>query len=128
MPDGICLIRIPIVSSRVWEDYGTNWVEFDPPRHLYLHSLKSIKLLASKAGLEVFDIQYDTTAFEFYGSEMYARGIPLTDENSPWINTNSSLFTNEEMDGFTALADKVNQAGQSGRAAFFLRKALAWKV
>jgi hypothetical protein len=79
--------------------------------------------LASKARLEAFDIQYDTTAFEFYGSEMYARGIPLTDENSPWINVNSSLFTKEEMDGFKILANKVNQTGQAGRAAFFLRKA-----
>jgi hypothetical protein len=54
---------------------------------------------------------------------MYARGIPLTDENSPWINVNSSLFTKEEMDGFKILANKVNQTGQAGRAAFFLRKA-----
>jgi SAM-dependent methyltransferase len=124
-PDGVCLIRIPIISSHAWEEYKTNWVEFDPPRHLYLHSLKSLTLLAKKAGLEVFDIQYDTTAFEFYGSEMYSRGIPLTDENSPWINANSSLFTKEEMRGFETLANKVNQTGQSGRAAFFLRKALA---
>lgn len=125
MPDGVCLIRIPIVPSLVWEKYGTNWVEFDAPRHLYLHSVKSLKLLANKAGLEVFDIQYDTTAFEFYGSEMYARNLPLTDENSPWINRNSSLFTKEEMDGFKILANKVNQIGQAGRATFFLRKVQA---
>lgn len=122
MPGGICLIRIPIVPSLIWEKYGVNWVEFDVPRHLYLHSIKSLKLLANKAGLEVFDIQYDTTSFEFYGSEMYARDISLTDENSPWINSNSSIFTKEEMDDFRILANKVNQAGQSGRAAFFLRK------
>jgi len=125
LPDGVCLIRIPIVSSFVWEKYGTNWVEFDPPRHLYLHSLKSLKLLASKTGLEVFDIKHDTTAFEFYGSEMYARGIPLTDKNSPWINKNSSLFTEEEMDDFKILANKINLSGEAGRAAFFLRKILA---
>lgn len=81
--------------------------------------------LARKARVEVFKIQYDTTAFEFYGSEMYARGIPLTDKNSPWIDANSTLFTKEEMEGFNILANKVNQAGQSGRASFFLRKALA---
>ncbi len=123
MPDGVCVIRIPIIPSRVWEEYGTNWVELDTPRHLYLHSLKSLILLANNAGLEVFDIQYDTTAFEFYGSEMYARGIPLTDENSPWINPNSTLFSKVEMDGFKDVANTVNQSGQAGRAVFFLRKA-----
>lgn len=125
LPDGVCLIRIPIVPSLVWRNYGTNWVELDPPRHLYLHSLKSLELLARKAGLEIFEIQYDTTAFEFYGSEMYARGIPLIDENSPWINRDSTLFSNDEMEGFNTLADKVNETQQSGRAAFFLRKAVA---
>lgn len=125
LPDGVCLIRIPIVSSRVWEEYGTNWVEFDPPRHLYLHSLKSLKLLAEKAGLEVFDIQYDSTAFEFYGSEMYARGIPLTHENSPWVNPKSTIFTRREMDHFETSAKKANKERQSGRAAFFLRRVVA---
>ncbi len=122
--DGVCLIRIPIIPSHLWKKYGTNWVEFDPPRHFYLHSLKSLKLLANKAGLEVFDIQYDETAFEFYGSEMYARDIPLTNENSPLFNPESSLFTKEEMNNFKTLANKVNQTGESGRAAFFLRKTL----
>lgn len=121
-PMGVCMIRIPIVSSHVWKKYKTNWVEFDPPRHLYLHSIESLKLLAGKVGMEVFDIQYDSSAFEFYGSEMYARGIPLTNENSPWINPKSTIFTHSEMDHFKTLAKKVNQEKQGGRAAFFLRK------
>jgi len=121
--NGVCVIRIPIVPSRVWKEYGANWVELDPPRHLYLHSIKSLKLLAEKAGLVVFDIQYDSLAFEFYGSEMYARGIPLIDENSPWVNPKSTLFTDGEMEHFKALAKKANSENQGGRAAFFLRKA-----
>ena len=80
--------------------------------------------LAKKAILEVFDIQHDTTAFEFYGSEMYARGISLTNENSPWINPNSTLFSKEEMNDFKVGANTVNQSGQAGRAVFFVRKAL----
>ena len=124
-PNGVCMIRIPIVPSNVWEKYKTNWVEFDPPRHLYLHSVGSLKLLAGKAGLEVFDIQHDSSAFEFYGSEMYARGIPLTHENSPWVNPKSTIFTRKEMDHFETLAKKVNEESQGGRAAFFLRKVSA---
>lgn len=124
-PDGVCLIRIPIVPSRVWDQYKSNWVEFDPPRHLYLHTTHSIKLLASRVGLEVFDVQYDATAFEFYGSEMYARDIPLTCENSPWVNPDSTLFSREEMDIFSVMANNANESKESGRAAFFLRRASA---
>ncbi|OAI04692.1 hypothetical protein A1353_13165 [Methylomonas methanica] len=124
-PDGVCLIRIPIVSSRVWEEYKTNWIEFDPPRHLYLHSLESLNFIAKKAGLEVYETQYDTSAFEFYGSEMYARNISWYDEDSPLTNPNSKLFSKEEMINFEKLADIVNQSGHAGRAAFYLRKARA---
>ncbi|OAI01095.1 hypothetical protein A1332_03390 [Methylomonas methanica] len=122
LPDGVCLVRIPIFPSKVWEEYGTNWVELDAPRHFYLHSLKSIKMLANKAGLEIFDTQYDTTAFEFYGSEMYTRDIPLTEKCSPFFNENSSLFTEEQMNKFKARANEVNESKQAGRAAFFIRK------
>jgi hypothetical protein len=117
IPDGVCLIRNPIVRPFVRGKYEINWVELDLSRHLNLHSLKSLKLLARIAGLDVFDIQYDTTTFEFYG-----RNISLIDENSPWINSSSSLFAKEEMDDFKILSNKINQTGQSGRADFFLRK------
>jgi predicted SAM-dependent methyltransferase len=55
-PGGICLIRIPTVSSYVWEKYQTHWVSMDPPRHFYLHSIKSIKFLAALHDFEVTDI------------------------------------------------------------------------
>ena len=125
LPDGVCMIRIPIVPSAVWERYGTDWVELDPPRHLYLHSVESLNRLARAAGLEVLAVSYDSTAFELYGSEMYRRDIPLTDPRSPWIDSTSTLFSAEEMAGFRTSAQQANDAGQGGRAAFFLRKARA---
>jgi len=81
-PDGVILIRIPIVSSYLWEKYGVNWIEMDPPRHLYLHSKESINLLGQQAGLELFETLYDSYEFEFYGSEQYLRNIPLVAKSS----------------------------------------------
>lgn len=118
---GTCLIRIPIVSSFVWEKYGTNWVELDAPRHLYLHSLNSITEIGRAAGLELYDVLYDSLPFEFYGSELYARDIPLNDPRSPWINPDSDLFTPDEMERFEADAAKVNAGGRGGRAGFYFR-------
>jgi len=48
-PNGIILVRIPVVSSYCWKQYGTNWVEMDPPLHLYLHSRNSIFFVFDKA-------------------------------------------------------------------------------
>lgn len=122
-PDGVCLIRIPVTPSRVWDKYKTDWVELDPPRHLYIHTRNSLEQLAKRSGLDIFQVDYDSTAFEFYGSELYQRNIPLTDPDSPWINSKSALFSQEQMEGFKSQAHEANIAKQGGRAAFFLRKA-----
>ncbi|MFZ5593835.1 MAG: class I SAM-dependent methyltransferase [Pseudomonadota bacterium] len=121
-PDGVCLIRIPVVSSYAWEKYGINWVELDAPRHLYLHSNLSMESLVRKAGLKIFDTVYDSLPFEFYGSEQYARNIPLNDKNSLWTNPHSTLFSIDEIASFEALAKKVNKEKKGGRAGFYLRR------
>jgi 2-polyprenyl-3-methyl-5-hydroxy-6-metoxy-1,4-benzoquinol methylase len=120
-PNGVILVRIPIVSSYVWEKYGTNWIEMDPPRHLYLHSKKSIELLGQQVGLELFEIIHDSMSFEFWGSEQYQRDIPLSSNNSYWINPSSSVFKKFELDAFDKLALEVNRNGSAGRSAFFFR-------
>jgi 2-polyprenyl-3-methyl-5-hydroxy-6-metoxy-1,4-benzoquinol methylase len=122
-PNGVILVRIPIVSSYAWEKYGTNWVEMDPPRHLYLHSKKSIELLGQQVGLELFEVVCDSKSFEFWGSEQYRRNIPLCSGSSHGINPSSSAFTQSELDAFDKLALEVNRNGAAGRSAFFFRLA-----
>lgn len=118
---GTCLVRIPTVSSYAWEKYGTNWVELDAPRHLFLHSVDSITRAARQAGLELYDVVYDALPFEFYGSEQYARDIPLNDPRSLWVNPDSDLFTPEEKMHFDSMALKVNAERSGGRAGFYFR-------
>lgn len=121
-PSGTCVIRIPTVSSQAWNTYGVNWVELDAPRHLYLHSKKSIETLAKNANLELYYIDYDTTAFEFYGSEQYLADIPLTSPQSLWVNPESKIFSNEKKQEFEEKARQVNKEGTAGRACFFFRR------
>lgn len=118
---GACIVRIPIVSSYVWDKYGVNWVELDAPRHLYLHSVDSITDIGRRAGLELYNIVHDSLPFEFFGSEQYTREIPLNDPRSMWRNSDSSLFTAEEKAAFVAMASKVNAERRGGRAGFYFR-------
>ncbi len=120
--DGVIIIRIPIVSSYAWRHYGVDWVEMDPPRHLYLHSCESIKIAGKKAGLILYDTIYDSLNLEFYGSEQYKRDIPLTASNSYWINRDHQIFTKEDMENYNNLADVVNKNNDGGRASFFFKK------
>ncbi len=120
-PNGVILVRIPIVSSYAWRHYATNWVEMDPPRHLYLHSRESMQLIAEKSGLKLYSTICDSLEFEFYGSEQYLRDIPLTANNSYWLNKENKIFTHDEIEGFKKMARKVNEQGDGGRACFFFR-------
>jgi hypothetical protein len=124
-PSSVCIVRLPLVSSMVWEMYGTDWVELDAPRHLYLHSLRSVELLGKNAGLRLNYTTWDSTAFEFYGSEQYRRGIPLFAENSFGRCPDRSDFTYREMAHFSALAERANREGRGGRGCFYFRLANA---
>lgn len=120
--DGVCIIRIPVVTSFVWEKYGTNWVEMDPPRHIYLHSNKSIRLLGQAYGLRLVETEYDAIPLEFYGSEQYMQDIPLSDPSSFWVNKETDIFSAKELTDFDQQARKVNKNNTGGRAAFFFTK------
>jgi len=122
-PKGTLLVRIPLVSSYVWERYGVNWVEMDPPRHLYLHSNLSVELVANRAGLMLAETVYDSLPSEFYGSEQYVQNIPLTATNSYGIHPENTIFTNDELAQFSQLAEKVNRERTGGRAGFYFKVA-----
>ena len=120
-PGRYAIIRIPILSY-AWRKYGTNWVQLDAPRHLFLFTAEEFSKLATRAGFEVKKIWYDSTAFQFWGSEQYARDIPLMHECSHFVSPGKSPFTAEQIASYTADADKLNARGEGDQAAFYLRK------
>jgi hypothetical protein len=109
------------VSSKVWEEYGTDWVELDAPRHLYLHSLKSIKLLAKEEDFELVDFFCDSTELEFWGSEQYRRDIPLMSEDSFCINPSKSNFTYREISEFKKTQKEHIISGRTAAAVSFFK-------
>ena len=121
-PDGYCVIRIPIVSSYAWKHYGVHWVQLDAPRHFFLHSIESMKIVAKKTGFKLFEIIHDSTAFQFWGSEQYKNNIPLKDERSYAINPQTSIFSEEDIFVFAKRADELNANKQGDQAIFYLRK------
>jgi len=84
-PDGKILIRIPVASCFAYEHFKQDWVQFDAPRHIFLHTTKSIELICKSTGLEIESVIYDSTSFQFWGSELVKKGIPIHSASSKQI-------------------------------------------
>ncbi len=121
-PGGKCIIRIPTTSSYAWKHYRENWVQLDAPRHFFLHSKESIKILAEASGLEIDNILYDSAAFQFWGSEQYKKGIALMSDSSYLMNPQTSIFSQDEMNDFKKQAKKLNDSNEGDQMTIYLRK------
>lgn len=120
--DGVCIVRIPVVTSFAWDHYGVHWVQLDAPRHFFLHSSDSMALLARQAGLKVEDIVCDSTALQFWGSEQYLRDIPLYSERSYAVNPSNGIFSRGQIKAFEQQAERLNANHRGDQAAFYLRR------
>ena len=122
-PAGSCMVRVPLVDSLAWERYGVNWCQLDAPRHLYLHTQQSMKVLAQRAGLQVERVVHDSTDFQFWGSEQYERDIPLRSSTSYFENRAASMFSRAQIDDFRRCAAELNASAKGDQAVFYLRHA-----
>ena len=119
-PEGVCIIRIPTVSSFAWEHYKTNWVQLDAPRHFFLHSIKSMQTLGEITGLELYKTVYDSNYFQFAGSENYLKHISfITPRPKGLMNLIKRKIKKHQ---YTKQAKQLNAEGRGDQAAFFFRK------
>jgi predicted SAM-dependent methyltransferase len=94
---GVCIIRIPTVSSYLWKKYRENWYSLDAPRHIFLHSIDSINRLCQKCGFRVLKITYDSlngTA----GCKAYKKG---------WNNETLFRFLYSPIGVFSLVKDRL---------------------
>jgi SAM-dependent methyltransferase len=123
-PGGICIIRIPLSSSFAFDKYRENWVQLDAPRHFYLHSVESIKILIDQVGFNISKIVYDSTSFQFWGSDNYLRNIALKQTRFLYKLTSSLDFSRiyKKYFYYKNLAKKLNLECQGDQATFFIIK------
>lgn len=121
VPGRLALLRIPVAGSFAWKTYRTDWVQMDPPRHLYLHTPRSLEILAGQAGLKIAEVVFDSTEFQFLGSEQYRMDIPLRHRDSYFDGRNRTLFSRRQIHEFKIRAEDLNRRGEGDQACFFLR-------
>ena len=120
-PGKTVMIRIPVKTDYIWNLYGINWGSIDAPRHFYLHTVKSVEIIAARNRFSVGSVIFDSGIFQFYASEQIIRGIPLRSENSYYLNKKSTLFSRSEIKKFQRDADELNKRHQGDGACFYLK-------
>jgi 2-polyprenyl-3-methyl-5-hydroxy-6-metoxy-1,4-benzoquinol methylase len=114
--NGSILIRIPLADSYAWRRYKNFWVQLDAPRHFFLHSIRSMTLLAKKCDLFILDFNFESTEFQFIVSEKYIRGYGFKDDNS--------MFTKAQLKNFKKEAVNLNKLNDGDCACFYIKKAI----
>lgn len=112
--DGCFVMATPVVPCDAWKEYGVYWSGLEAPRHLYILSEKSIGLLAKSAGLRVERVTYDSTEYQFTGSEERKRSVLAGAAPAP-------AFTKTEIRAYRKRARKLNRRGRGDMATFHLR-------
>lgn len=82
-PEGVAILRLPVLPNIVWDEYGANWLGLDPPRHLYTFTVDALRLLAQQHGLTVQDIGYDGRPWLLTAARAIQEGTSYFTELSP---------------------------------------------
>ena len=111
--EGHLLIRIPVTDSYAWRKYGINWYQIDAPRHFFLHTTRSMTILAKEAGFVLKKIIYDSTEAQFIYSEKYCRDIAFFE---------GSIFLPAYIKNCKRQAKTLNQLMDGDQACFLFQK------
>jgi SAM-dependent methyltransferase len=124
-PGGQAIIRIPVASSFAWRNYGVHWINLDAPRHFYLHTFQSMELLTKTAGLQAAEIVHEGNAEQFWGSEQYAKDIPMSDPRSLKASLLKTVMAWPRLRRCQIQARELNKRGEADLLCFHYRKPIA---
>lgn len=120
--NGVCVIRTPTIDSYSWEIYKENWVQLDAPRHLFIHSFSSLKLMTEINGLKISNFNNDSDSFQFWGSEQYLKKISLYSSVSFLVNPSKSIFNKCQIKSFEKKAKNLNKNLRGDQAVYYINK------
>jgi SAM-dependent methyltransferase len=120
-PKGVAVVRVPVAGTRPWRTYGTDWAELDAPRHLVIHTERSLRRLAGECGFRVDRVEYDADPFAYWGSELYRSGVSLYDPAARGHRRPADHFPADRLAEFDRQTAADNAGGDGGRAIFWVR-------
>lgn len=111
LPEGKILIALPLSDSYARWKYGVFWNGWDAPRHLYLHSQRSLTYLINDLGMQISKTIYQGGLTQFF-SEGYVRGFKF--------NELDTLYDSKTRKEYERLAQLLNHMMLGDQATFIL--------
>jgi SAM-dependent methyltransferase len=106
-PGGVALLRLPLLPNVAFERYGADWIQIDAPRHIHVPSREGLARAVARSGLRVLASGDDSTMFQFWGSELYRRGVSWS-HGAPRFR---EYFPPRDLREFARLAEEANARG-----------------
>lgn len=116
---GTLFLTLPVFPNMAFDMYGPHWYALDAPRHIFLHSLKSLRYLADKCGLEITGYKYDSINSMLVFSFFYQHGISryeISDE------LRREYFPDDYILKINEAVEKANVNGRGDHIKMTMRK------
>jgi hypothetical protein len=121
--DGVCLIRVPTVSSFAWEQYKEKWLCLSAPCHFYLHSVESMKYMAERSGFCLDRVIYDGSAHnDLWQEEFIKNNILPHDKRAYNASVKNYILNFPKIIKSQKIAEELNKKNQGETCAFVLKK------
>jgi ubiquinone/menaquinone biosynthesis C-methylase UbiE len=121
--DGVCLIRVPTVSSLAWEHYKEKWLILGAPLHFYLHSVESVKYMAEKSGFCLDRVVYDSSVHNKMPQEQFIKNDILPhDKHSYSASIKNYILNFPKIIHYQKIEEELNKKNQGETCAFVLKK------
>ncbi|MCH6199813.1 class I SAM-dependent methyltransferase [Aquiflexum sp. LQ15W] len=114
-PKGQLLIRVPVTDAEVWEKEGINWFQLDAPRHFFIPSQLSMRILGEKVGLKLNLVVFDSNENQFVITNLYKDGKNMKEYNS------TNLINQKFIKNWKQKADILNETGKGDQACFYFK-------
>lgn len=93
-PKGAVRMTLPVYPNFAFDIYRENWYQLDAPRHIILHSPRSLELLAKQHGLKLANFICDSNNSAILRSYLYKKGITFYKQKPEEIG---KYFTKSEL-------------------------------
>ncbi len=113
---GTILIVLPVADSYVWKHYREHWRGLRAPRHFFLHTGESMKILTNRQQLAIYKVTNNSHPAQFMESELYKKGIP---SNAP--REKKDIFSKKQQDDYRIMTELLDKKQEGESATYYLR-------
>jgi SAM-dependent methyltransferase len=121
-PSGKVIIRTPTSSSWAFDRFGPNWYQMDAPRHMCVHSRRSIVLLLESAGFTNVRIKDDSTLWQILSSQLYEQDIPFVEHLGWYVRHLPVLLVSGRFRHLKKVVKRLNREGRGDQICVVAEK------